>query len=170
MAYSKKAINERYDKLRAQLKSGTIDQKKFKASANRLYELYHSDANKAARNAKPKTTAAKPPVATPKPKPKSQSNGNGTYGKPLQSNPPLKSQKKGKAGMPYQGEFPGTPKKEKPKRTAGAGTRGAQGGSRARVNRKRTKPAEGSTKTIQVGPKRVTMVYKGGKWVRKNGK
>lgn len=96
-----------------------------------------------------------------------KSNGDGTYGNSLPSNPQLKSQNRGKAGMPYQGVFPGTPKKEEPKRTLGAGTRGRQGGSRARVNRKRTKPTEGSSKTIQVGPKRVTMVYKGGKWVRK---
>ena len=54
MAYTKKAVNAKYDKLRAQLKAGTIDQKKFKAAADRLYKLYHSDANKATRNASPK--------------------------------------------------------------------------------------------------------------------
>ena len=70
MAYTKKAINAKYDKLRAQLKSGTIDQKKFKAAANRLYELYHSDANKATRNAKPKPPVASKPPVTSKPKPK----------------------------------------------------------------------------------------------------
>ena len=74
MAYTKKAVNAKYDKLRAQLKAGTIDQKTFKASANRLYELYHGDANKATRNKsvakpKPKTTATKPPVVS-KPKQK----------------------------------------------------------------------------------------------------
>ena len=79
MAYTKKAINAKYDKLRAQLKAGTIDNKTFKTAANRLYELYHSDANKATRNkVGPKTAPAKPPVAS-KPQVKETSNFHYCY-------------------------------------------------------------------------------------------
>ena len=63
MDLSKSAINKKYDQLMSQLKSGDLSQKQFKTAADRLYKLYHSDANKAqrAKDAKPavkKTTKA----------------------------------------------------------------------------------------------------------------
>lgn len=59
--YSKADINSRYDKLRAQLKAGSISQSNFKAAADRLYKLYHSKQNKAARTqtAKPQSKVQK---------------------------------------------------------------------------------------------------------------
>ena len=177
MAYTKKAINEKYDKLRAQLKAGTIDQKKFKASANRLYELYHSDANKATRNkvgpAKPVKSAKPAPTSTPKPKAGGKTGKavlelGGSNVKKVTSKPKVATTKK---DMPYQGVFPGTPEQPKPKKKESNSERNRRGrGAGTRNRSAKNTPAEGATKTIQVGPKRVTMVYKGGKWVRKNGK
>ena len=64
--YSKADINSRYDKLRAQLKAGSISQSSFKAAADRLYKLYHSKQNTAARNksVKPTTKLQKAVQAT----------------------------------------------------------------------------------------------------------
>ena len=110
---SKAAVNSKYDQLRAQLKAGTLTQSKFKAAADRLYKLYHGKANKAARNttsqpsAKPKAAGNKPVQTKPKTSPgKSKvqqavaankpnpttTNNTGVHGKPLPSNPKLKSQ------------------------------------------------------------------------------
>ena len=86
MAITKKDANAKYDKLRAQLKKGDISKEAFKAASNRIYEMYHGDANKATRNA-PKAK----PAAKAKPKVNNQSNKDGTYGKSLPSNPKLKS-------------------------------------------------------------------------------
>jgi hypothetical protein len=126
MALSKTAINKEYDKLKSQLKSGDLSQKQFKIAADRLYKLYHSDANKAqrAKDAKPaakkttkatsssqkpetptktKPTAAKPttPSNTRRQRQPGSTGGrgkapSGTYGKSLPSNPKLKSQPKTK--------------------------------------------------------------------------
>ena len=96
MAYTKKAVNAKYDKLRAQLKKGTISKSAFKAAANRLYNLYHSDSNKATRN---KVKIAPKPTKKPKTKAKpdcssnfysssSQYTGNNLKGK---TNPDAKS-------------------------------------------------------------------------------
>ena len=60
MALTKKDANAKYDKLRDQLKKGTISQKDFKRSADRIYSMYHSDANKKTRNAKPAPKASTP--------------------------------------------------------------------------------------------------------------
>ena len=60
MALTKKDANAKYDKLRAQLKKGTISQKDFKRSADRIYNMYHSDANKKTRNAKPAPKGSTP--------------------------------------------------------------------------------------------------------------
>lgn len=51
MALTKKDANAKYDKLRKQLKAGDISQERFKQAANRIYKMYHSDANKTTRNA-----------------------------------------------------------------------------------------------------------------------
>ena len=53
MALTKKAADKKYDKLRKKLKAGEITQETIKRSADRIYKMYHSDANKATRNAKP---------------------------------------------------------------------------------------------------------------------
>ena len=111
MAISKKDANKKYDELRAKLKSGEMSKKDFTRAANRIYEMYHSPKNKAARKAKP---ASKPPAPkskmgaavlemggsnVKKVKPKKQSNAekaasnfyrssSGTRGKNRPSNPP----------------------------------------------------------------------------------
>jgi len=72
--------------------------------------------------------------------------------------------KRGKDGMPYQGEFPGSPeKKSKPKRVK------RTGGSRALVSSrsKASQPKKNATKVITIGQKKVTMIYNGSKWVPK---
>ena len=53
MALTKKAADKKYDELRAKLKAGEITKERFKQAANRIHKMYHSDANKATRNAKP---------------------------------------------------------------------------------------------------------------------
>tara|TARA_R100000734_G_scaffold19006_1_gene17465 strand:- start:779 stop:1210 length:432 start_codon:yes stop_codon:yes gene_type:complete len=63
MALTKKDANAKYDKLRKQLKSGEISQERFKQAADRIYKMYHSDANKGTRNAKP-AIKAKPASKT----------------------------------------------------------------------------------------------------------
>ena len=62
MALTKKAANKKYDELRAKLKAGEITKERFKQAADRIYKMYHSDANKATRNAKP--AASKPRQTT----------------------------------------------------------------------------------------------------------
>ena len=52
MALTKKDANAKYDKLRKQLKDGEISPERFKQAADRIYKMYHSDANKTTRNAK----------------------------------------------------------------------------------------------------------------------
>lgn len=61
MALTKKAADKKYDELRKKLKAGEITKERFKQAADRIYKMYHSDANKATRNAKP-TIKAKPAV------------------------------------------------------------------------------------------------------------
>jgi len=134
MAYTKKAINDKYDKLRAQLKAGTIDQKKFKASADRLYKLYHSDSNKATRNASPKPA----PKSTPKSKTGAAVLGlggsnvkKGTLPKKPKGQIPSTSSNIMSSSSSYTGN-----NLEKPKRKK----QGPRAGSRAAVNRKPTPP------------------------------
>ncbi len=62
MALTKKDANAKYDELRKKLKAGDISQERFKQAADRIYKMYHSDANKATRNAKP-AVKAKPAKA-----------------------------------------------------------------------------------------------------------
>lgn len=119
MAITKKDANAKYDKLRAQLKKGDISKEAFKAASNRIYKMYHGDANKATRNApKAKPTAkAKPtvkkPVQTSKPKPDPQANKGkdgkptGTYGKSLPSNPKLKNNTNRRRGDMVKGQMVG---------------------------------------------------------------
>ena len=59
MALTKKDANAKYDKLRKQLKAGDITKERFKQAADRIYKMYHSDANKATRNAKPASKTSK---------------------------------------------------------------------------------------------------------------
>ena len=65
MALTKKAANAKYDALRKKLKAGDISQERFKQAADRIYKMYHSDANKATRNAKP-AIKAKPAASKPR--------------------------------------------------------------------------------------------------------
>ena len=135
MAYTKKAINDKYDKLRAQLKAGTIDQKTFKASADRLYKLYHSDANKATRNASSKPA----PKSTPKPQyggktGKAVLELGGSNVKKVQK-PKGKSPATNSNFMSSSSAYTGN-NLEKPKRKK----QGPRAGSRAAVNRKPTPP------------------------------
>jgi|TARA_Y100000015_G_scaffold6132_1_gene5597 hypothetical protein len=64
MALTKKDANAKYDKLRKQLKAGDITKERFKQAADRIYKMYHSDANKATRNAKPAIKAKMPGGST----------------------------------------------------------------------------------------------------------
>ena len=64
MALTKKAADKKYDELRKKLKAGEITKEKFKQAADRIYKMYHSDANKTTRNAKP--AASKPRQTTRK--------------------------------------------------------------------------------------------------------
>ena len=83
MDLSKSAINKKYDQLMSQLKSGDLSQKQFKTAADRLYKLYHSDANKAQRAKDAKPVARKSTKSTPstqqakKPAPKKNVRGSG---------------------------------------------------------------------------------------------
>ena len=63
MALTKKAADKKYDELRKKLKAGEITKERFKQASDRIYKMYHSDANKATRNAKP--AASKPRQTTP---------------------------------------------------------------------------------------------------------
>ena len=69
MALTKKAADKKYDELRAKLKAGEITNERFKQAADRIYKMYHSDANKATRNAKP-AIKAKPAQSKTTPKSK----------------------------------------------------------------------------------------------------
>tara|TARA_R100000278_G_C5417290_1_gene145310 strand:+ start:103 stop:585 length:483 start_codon:yes stop_codon:yes gene_type:complete len=64
MALTKKAADRKYDELKEKLKAGDITKERFKQAANRIHKMYHSDANKATRNAKP--AAPKPRQTTRK--------------------------------------------------------------------------------------------------------
>ena len=64
MALTKKAADKKYDELRKKLKAGEITKERFKQAADRIYKMYHSDANKATRNAKPAKPAAPKPRQT----------------------------------------------------------------------------------------------------------
>jgi len=80
MAITKKDANAKYDKLRAQLKKGDISKEAFKAASNRIYKMYHSDANKATRNApKAKPAAKTKPAAKAKPAAKKPSVSNARH-------------------------------------------------------------------------------------------
>ena len=65
MALTKKDANAKYDRLRKKLEAGDITKERFKQAADRIYKMYHSDANKAARKAKP-AIKAKPASKTGK--------------------------------------------------------------------------------------------------------
>lgn len=97
---------------------------------------------------KPKATKPAKPVVKRAPAPpknhpimSSSSEYTGDRLTPVVKVPTSKSQ------MPYAGNFPGGPKPPK---------KGA--------------PKEGDTKVVKIGPKRVTMVYRNGKWRTKKKK
>ena len=133
MDLSKSAINKKYDQLMSQLKSGDLSQKQFKTAADRLYKLYHSDANKAqrAKDAKPaakKTTKAtsstqqakKPAPKKPaakKPAAKKPTTGKSKVFKSMYApNKMVGKDVKNRSSMPYAGKFPGEPDKEEKKK------------------------------------------------------
>ena len=65
MALTKKAANDKYDRLKERLERGEITKERFKQAADRIYKMYHSDENKATRNAKP-AIKAKPAASKPR--------------------------------------------------------------------------------------------------------
>ena len=72
---SKADANKKYDDLKKLLKNGDITQAAFKASAERIYKLYHGKANKAGRNAAPTKTKVKPAETKKGPTLKGSSSG-----------------------------------------------------------------------------------------------
>ena len=121
MAITKKAANAKYDKLRAQLKKGEISKEAFKTASNRIYKMYHSDANKATRNA----PQAKPTVKKSSPQANIGKDGKptGTYGKSLPSNPELKNNTNRRAGDMVKGQMVGEDVKPPRKQSPRAGSR-----------------------------------------------
>ena len=103
MALTKKAADKKYDELRAKLKAGEITNERFKQAADRIYKMYHSDANKATRNAKPAASkpAAPKPRQTTKEEAKSRffRSSSGTRGQNMPSQPALK-------GKPKRSSYP----------------------------------------------------------------
>ena len=120
-------------------------------------------ANKTKGTSKPAAKTTKPPTT----KPASNKAVKGGYTiSPENRKPGSRGSTRGKDGLPYQGEFPGTPeKKTKPKRFK------RTGGSRARTNtntrRKPSPPKKNDTKVITLGATKMTMVYNGSRWVPK---
>ena len=162
--YSKADINSRYDKLRAQLKAGTISQSNFKAAADRLYKLYHSKQNNAARTqtAKPQSKVQKAVKAVQAAKTKtSKQQGDGSV-----------TAKKRKTSYDKEVERRNKVDKGWVDRT------GAKDQAWSKANEKplnvspstKSGPKKGDTKvvTIKVKDRNVTMVYDGSKWVHKN--
>ena len=134
MALTKKAANKKYDELRAKLKAGEITKERFKQAADRIYKMYHSDANKATRNAKP---AAPKPRQLSKEEAKSRffRSSSGTYGQNMPSNPQLKSQPKDKPvksrGVGVKGRLPQQPKSTSKPSSRGVGVKGRGTGTPA---------------------------------------
>ena len=184
---SKASINKKYDQLRAQLKSGDISQEKFKAAANRLYNLAHGKKSKVSAKVKPSATSKAKP--TPKAKPKPPANSGITpapKAKPVPKSKPKTAKEslyqpgKRYGGAPikgddgtsrrskiYAGVLPGTPEKKEKKKAPKRIVRGAAA-RRNRATKNKPTTATGSEKRIKVAGKNVTMVYNGSKWVPKN--
>lgn len=140
MALTKKAANDKYDKLRKKLKAGEITQETFKRSADRIFKMYHSDANKATRNAKPAAKskpAASKPRQTTKEEAKSRffRSSSGTRGENMPSDPQLKSQPKDKPvksrGVGVKGRLPQQPKSTSKPSSRGVGVKGRGTGTPA---------------------------------------
>tara|TARA_R100001129_G_scaffold186449_1_gene178218 strand:- start:271 stop:720 length:450 start_codon:yes stop_codon:yes gene_type:complete len=123
MALTKKDANAKYDKLRKQLKSGEISQERFKQAADRIYKMYHSDANKGTRNAKPAIKAK--PASKTKAAPETKTA-------PKAKAAPTKT-KKTQTAKPYSARAyaPGVMYGE----DVSPGTRTHRGGERARVKK-----------------------------------
>lgn len=123
MDLSKSAINKKYDELRSQLKSGDLSQKQFKIAADRLYKLYHSNANKAqrAKDVKPaakkttKATSSKQQAKKPAPKKPTKSKSK-VFKSMYEPGKVVGKDVKGRASMPYAGKFPGEPDKKEEKK------------------------------------------------------
>lgn len=128
MDLSKSAINKKYDQLVSQFKSGDLSQKQFKTAADRLYKLYHSNANKAQRakdakpvarkstKATPSTQQAKKPAAK-KPVSKKPTTGKSKVFKDMYAPGKMVGKDvKNRSSMPYAGKFPGEPDKEEKKK------------------------------------------------------
>ena len=130
MALSKTAINKKYDELRSQLKSGDLSQKQFKIAADRLYKMYHSDANKAQRAKDVKPAAKKTTKATSSSqKPQTPTKTKPTAAKPTASDKAVK------------GGYTISPEKRKP------GTRGAAVQPKAKTKPKKNVRGSGVKRT-----------------------
>jgi hypothetical protein len=165
MAISKAAANKKYDELRAKLKSGDITKEAFKTASARIYNMYHSDSNKATRNAapskpKPKATAKPKPKAPAKPKPKTAKeslyqSGQRYGGGPIKPRAQRVLEIGGsdvkpgdgtsRRGRTHTGTLPGTPKPKKPtsnsqrnRSNRGSGVKGRQPKVTPRKQTKRT--------------------------------
>ena len=180
MALTKKDANAKYDKLKKQLKDGTLSQKDFKRSADRIYSMYHSDANKKTRNAKPAPKAATPKAATPKADPQRNTGsgrdgsfGLGTSGKGRPSDPARPNQTKNGASL--GSKLSPAEKKRRAEAAASVGknrrTGTSRGGSRASNNNRgqlkanTSGPKVGSTRRIRKGRTYVTQMWDGKKYV-----
>ncbi len=180
MALTKKDANAKYDKLKKQLKDGTLSQKDFKRSADRIYSMYHSDANKKTRNAKPAPKAATPKAATPKADPQRNTGsgrdgsfGLGTSGKGRPSDPARPNQTKNGASL--GSKLSPAEKKRREEAAASVGknrrTGTSRGGSRASNNNRgqlranTSGPKVGSTRRIRKGRTYVTQMWDGKKYV-----
>ena len=125
-------------------------------------------AGKVPAPAKP-TKPAKPPVQSTPTKPKASNKAvEGGYTISAKNRQPKPKVKKAKDGMPYQGVFPGTPVKEEKRKSAkprrGGGVRKAKTGP---ITKQSGNTPAKTTKTIRIGNKTVTMVWKNGKWTPK---
>lgn len=180
MALTKKDANAKYDKLKKQLKDGTLSQKDFKRAADRIYSMYHSDANKKTRNAKPAPKAATPKAATPKADPQRNTGsgrdgsfGLGTSGKGRPSDPARPNQTKNGASL--GSKLSPAEKKRRAEAAASVGknhrTGTSRGGSRASNNNRgqlranTSGPKVGSTRRIRKGRTYVTQMWDGKKYV-----
>ena len=90
MAYAKKDVNAKYDKLRKQLKDGTISKEAFKAAAMKMHKMYHSDSNKNQRR-KDSIKVTPPRSSSSSSSTPTRTRGNGTNGSYMSTKPPVGS-------------------------------------------------------------------------------
>ena len=142
MALTKKAADDKYDKLRKKLKAGEITQETFKRSADRIFKMYHSDANKATRNAKP---AASKPRQTTRKEAEARFYSSSSQGAIAKNEEKAKSNFFRSSSGTRGPNMPSQPKlKGKPKRSDYPAGRGGQA-SYAAALRRYNKPATNRT-------------------------